>query len=297
MLSRLAESFFWMGRYLERCEATSRLLLEHHQLTVQQHSVNERDAVTFLTDLLVLSPSSLNVEELIAQVYGEESNASTILGSLSATRNNARTIRDAIPGDLYEALNSAYVAGLAENPNPRLPGTVLRSQIQRLAVINGVLEWIAPRDQSFDFLQLGRSLERLDLTARLVAAGYENIWPDQGPATMLRSVDALSTFVRGQIPLTGKRVKGFLIGDRIFPRSIYFCAQTAETSLRRLKERDDTLYREIALLRSELEFSDPNASESAQLRIAARATSVAANTSARISSEFFRPAGSIIWSN
>ena len=190
MLSRLAESFFWMGRYLERCEATSRLLLEHHQLTVQQHSVNERDAVTFLTDLLVLSPSSLNVEELIAQVYGEESNASTILGSLSATRNNARTIRDAIPGDLDEALNSAYFAGLAENPNPRLPGTVLRSQIQRLAVINGVLEWIAPRDQSFDFLQLGRSLERLDLTARLVAAGYENIWPDQGPATMLRSVDA-----------------------------------------------------------------------------------------------------------
>ena len=296
MLSRLAESFFWMGRYLERCEATTKLLIEHHQLTVQQHALDDAASGAFLSNLLALDGNASTPAELIASVYGSESDPSTILGTLAATRNNARAIRDAIPGDLYEALNSAFFAGISEQPNPQLPGTVLRSQIHRLAIINGILEWIAPRDASYDFLQLGRSLERLDLTARLIAAGYDRTWPEQGPVTMLRSVGALGAFVRGQIPLDGPHVRTFLISDRTFPRSIYFCCQTAEAAMRRLKDRDDNIFREIALLRSELEFSSASSSESDQISIVNRTVDVVVKTSLNVSNEFFRPVGSIIWS-
>ena len=89
MLSRLAESFFWMGRYLERTEGTTRLLNEFHQLIVQDRGAHAAHGCSLLTKSLGLSSSAITAAEVVRSVYGDIYTPSTILGSLSSARNNA----------------------------------------------------------------------------------------------------------------------------------------------------------------------------------------------------------------
>lgn len=73
MLSRIAESFFWLGRYLERAEATARMLAEHHQLLVEDQSVSDDVACAVLLDALSLPHESITTgHELVSAVVGTE---------------------------------------------------------------------------------------------------------------------------------------------------------------------------------------------------------------------------------
>ena len=110
MLSRIAESFFWLGRYLERAEATSRLLAEHHQLLVEDRSVVESIACDALVQTLAVpGGNARTANELVQLIVGSEQYPSTIIGSVAAARDNARAVRDSLSGDIYEALNSAHL--------------------------------------------------------------------------------------------------------------------------------------------------------------------------------------------
>lgn len=301
MLSRLAESFFWMGRYLERCESTTRLLVEHHQLMVQEQQVTATQGSEVLLSALALDGHANDAASLVGVVFGSETEPSTILGSLAAARNNARSIRDAIPGDFFEALNKSYIEIIDHHPHPQFPGSDLRNHIERLAVISGVFEWVAPRDESFHFLQLGRSLERLDLTARLLTTRYEHWWPEQGPATMLRAVGGFNTFLRGRVPMTGDRVRAFLTIDETFPRSLVSSAQSAENSMRELSSllglRHDDVLRDIGLLRSQLEYSSTAITDQFVDEVVLAAMNAVSSTSGKVRDRFFRPVGTIVWSH
>jgi uncharacterized alpha-E superfamily protein len=299
MLSRLAESFFWMGRYLERAEGTSRLLLEHHQLMVQQHLITPRRAAQILLETLDLPTDDCHESTFINTVYGNETSQSTILGSITAARSNARAVRESIASDLYEALNSAYFSARKELPNPQYPGALLRTQIQRLAMINGVLEWTSPRDDSYQFLQLGRSIERLDLTSRLIAARYDRWWPEQGPASALRAIDGFGAFLRGRVPVQSNEVRSFLIADPTFPRSMRYSAGRAQRQLGLLTTGNRMILRDISLLSNDLEYFATSASPSEEEidQLVRRAIDAASSTTAKISQEFFRPVGSIVWSS
>ena len=113
MLSRLAESFYWIGRYIERAEATTRLLAEHHQLLVEDTRVLPTDGCRVLLDALSLGEGEQNQistpHGLVRAVLGSPSDPGTIAGSATAARENARAIRDALSGDVYEALNSVHL--------------------------------------------------------------------------------------------------------------------------------------------------------------------------------------------
>jgi len=99
MLSRLAESSFWLGRYLERSEGLSRLLLEFHQLLIQDQRSHVSRGCALLTHGLGLDATPFNIKTLVEVVYGESNNPSTIQGALYGVRNNARSIRDTLPSD------------------------------------------------------------------------------------------------------------------------------------------------------------------------------------------------------
>ncbi len=127
--------------------------------------------------------------ELVELAYGEPLNPGTLLGSIYSARSNARLIRDILPSDFYQAMN--HVSAATDEFSLAAPGRSLRVILDRLAVVNGIFEWLAPEDESAHFLTLGRSLERMDLMSRLLSLKLENEWRDQGPATTLRSVGAL----------------------------------------------------------------------------------------------------------
>lgn len=264
MLSRLAESFFWIGRYLERTEGTTRLLAEHHQLLVEDTRVPADDGCRVLLEALGLGDGTVvsTPHGLVRAVLGSPDDPGTVAGAATAARENARAIRDALSGEVFEALNGVHLrltAATASDIEPASPGVLLYGVLERLAVVAGVLDWTSPRDEGYVFLRLGRALERIDITARLLAVRHDRLWPESGPATLLRSAGGLHAFLRGRHPLGGDEARAFLVLDPAFPRSMLGCATVAEAAVRELEQLGSVaqgggILRTVGLLRSELEF-------------------------------------------
>ena len=297
MLSRLAETSFWLGRYLERAEGMSRLLVEFHQLLVQDNRAHVKRGCTLISHGLGLEGDPKSARELVALAYGGPLNPGTLLGSIHSARSNARLIRDILPSDFYQAINQLNAT--TDDFSLAAPGRSLRSILDRLAVTNGIFEWLAPEDESAHFLTVGRSLERMDLMSRLLALKLENEWRDQGPATTLRAVGALNTYLRERVPLTTVGVRRFLVESDTFPRSIAECAKRADVELREIAVMTqlhvDDILRPIGMLESQIRYLGDDLDELE--RIIAKTTPAVAQTTDGIGLRFFRPIGSIVWSN
>lgn len=301
MLSRLAESFFWMGRYIERAEGTTRLLVELHQLLVQDTGEEQRKGITILMRGLGLEDEEVSsLSELVTAVYGAADSPNSILGSLDAARNNARSVRDALPPDFFEVLNKAHMRAQVQ-PDPHFPGALLRDVLESLAVVHGVFDWVAPRDEAYYFFELGCYLERIDLASRLLNMRIDLGWPEQGPATMLRAVGGLSTYLRGHVRMNGQSVRRFLLTDTAFPRSVMRSSIGAETALREIgalnTSRIESVVQSVGLLRSQLEYTGHSANDSTIEALISQSLKAVDATSIAVRDNFFRPVGSIVWSH
>lgn len=301
MLSRLAESFFWMGRYIERAEGTARLTVEMHQLLVQESGDDQqRGVVSVLRGLGLDAEANTSLAGLIEIVYGSADSANSILGSLDAARNNARSVRDALPPDFFEVLNKAHLRAQVR-PDPNFPGAIIRDVLESLAVVHGVFDWVAPRDEAHAFFELGCYIERIDLVSRLLNMRFDKGWPEQGPATMLRAVGGLSTYLRGHIRMNGSSVRHFLLIDGAFPRSILRSSIGAENALRQVGSitgaRVEPVVQSIGLLRSQLEYTGHVADDTWVNALIVQSLKAVELTSVATRDYFFRPVGSIVWSH
>lgn len=301
MLSRIAESFYWLGRYVERAEATARLLAEHHQLLVEDRSVPEVTGCSVLLETLSMSSEDVQTaNDLVRVVVGNELDPSTIAGAVSAARSNARAIRDSLSQDTFEALNSAHLAlsrGIAFTASP---GVALARVLERLLVVNGVVDWTMPRDEAYHFMVLGRELERIDMVGRLLAIRHDELWRSSGPAAALRAAGALSPFLRSGKPITALDVRRFLVLDGTFPRSMRSCAADAEEAVRGLQRQgvsdSGQLLREVGMLRSELEYASvPSPNDIEKFVDEARTAAVRAGE--EVNRAFFRQHGTVVWSH
>lgn len=301
MLSRLAESFFWMGRYIERAEGTIRLLLEMHQLLVGEN-VNDqhRGSATIMHGLGFPSSSQTSLTDVVMATYGNPQQPNTILGSLEYARTNARSVRDALPPDFFEVLNKVHMRARVL-PNPRYPGSSLRDILEGLAVVHGVFDWVSPRDEAHAFYQLGGYLERIDLVGRLLDMRIERGWPEQGPATVLRSVAGLSTYLRRHEKMSEGSVREFLLLDPTFPRSIIRSAIESETCIRSIaaltNSRPEPVLRSIGVLRSQLEYQTELINDEMCRDFISQSLRAVDLTGSAVREHYFRPVGSIVWSH
>jgi len=302
VLSRLAESFYWIGRYLERAEATARLLAEHYHLTVEDRSVPDDVAAAVVLDALSLPHGTItSPSELVRALLGDVGNPSTVIGAVGAARENARSVRDAISGDVFESLNGAYLTLTRGLMAAASPGPSMHRVIERLMVVNGAIEWTMTRDEGHWFLLLGRSLERIDMTSRLLDVHHEVLWPDTGPIATLRSAAGLTPFLRTGEPPTGDAVRRFLVLEPTFPRSLLHSARGAEEAARGLQLQgnaaDATLLREVGLMRSRLEFAGLVQDPSEVDALAAETQMSAVDAALATADAYFRQAGTIVWSH
>ncbi|MCU1693701.1 MAG: hypothetical protein JWM64_2792 [Frankiales bacterium] len=278
MLSRVAEALYWTGRYVERAEDTSRLL------DVLVHSLLEDpwvDAEAACRDLLSVmgapvaggvAPGAagevpvprqpLNVLSTTRQLAFASDGPHSIVGALTAARGNAGGVREALSSELWECLNATYHAlpaqqAIAEQRGPHGFFSYVR---ERAAMVAGLIDGTMPRDDCWRFLVLGRSLERVDMTARLLWAQA-----GQGGATgwigLLKSCSAHEAYLRTyRSGVEAEKVVEFLVLDRLFPRSVYAALLQAETVLRELDPVpgrtgvDDEARRLLGRARTELEF-------------------------------------------
>jgi uncharacterized alpha-E superfamily protein len=254
-----------------------------------------------LLDALSLSDAEVVTGvSLIRQVMGGGGQRSTVAGSVAAARENARSVRDVLSGEVFEALNSTHLSLTRGIAYADSPGVALHRVVERLLVVHGVVAWAMPRDEAFQFLKLGRSLERIDMTARLLAVGHDQLWPESGPVATLRAGAAYSAMLRTGVAVDGDSVREFFVLDPSFPRSMRRSAVEAEESVRELAQLGagdgGALLREVGMLRSALEFAvAPDSLEVDRLAVAAR---LAASTASDITNEaFFRQSGTIVWSH
>jgi uncharacterized alpha-E superfamily protein len=268
MLSRVAEALFWFGRYVERAEDTARLLDVHFHEVLEDPTVDEEGACAVLLTVMGIPDETAQKHgdsQAVLELLGyDESRPNSIVGALIAARQNARGAREALSADIWECLNSTYNSIPVQVAAARDfgPAPFFSYVRERAATFAGYAEASMSRDASHDVLVLGRSLERVDMTTRLLAArlgaGRDG---DEGWTSTLRACSAHDAYLRTyQQVVEAPRVLEFLLVDRLFPRSVFHALCAGEDALARLEPAsgrstlDDPARRAIGKARADLEF-------------------------------------------
>jgi len=266
VLSRIAESLYWIGRYLERAEDTARILdVQFHRFLEDPWIDEEQACLGLLSVMGIGATGHEGVDALgLCEIFAYDArNPSSIVGALTAARDNARGARDAISSEMWECLNATWYDLPTEVSNARSlgPHRLFGYVKSRAAVMAGLADSTLSRDDGWRFLVLGRSLERVDMTARLLSARSTDASGSPGWVTTLRCCSAheayLQTYRRA---VDASLVAEFLLLDRLFPRSVFHALSTAESCLAELDPGttraglDDEARRILGRARTDLEF-------------------------------------------
>lgn len=263
MLSRIAESLFWIGRYVERADDTARLLDVHVQILLEDPWAEEDLASRSLLSVMDRPDPPAHVEvgrEHVLDVLAyDRRSPSSIAGALVAARENARRAREIVSTELWESLNLTWNQ-LPGHMRPLRPHDYFSWVRERAAVVNGIVDSATSRDDTWTFMVLGRSIERADMTARLLTT--RALAGATGPSwtTLLRSCGAHEAFLRTyRGNASDEKAAGFLLLDRLFPRSIVFALNQAEACLSALepavqRASVDEARRQIGFVRTNLEY-------------------------------------------
>jgi uncharacterized alpha-E superfamily protein len=277
VLSRIAESLFWIGRYVERADGTARIVdAARLQMLEESGQSEETTARVILQVIMGLDPGDglVSYATVCQRLVLDAEHSSSIAGAWRAARENARRARETVSTELWEAINTAWNRWGGFETD-QVTARQLAWVRERAALVSGVADSTMSHDQAWGFLALGRALERADMTARLVATGA---LPHAGPpwSTILQSCGAQQAYLRTNRGLIrDDRVAAFLVLDRQFPRSVLFALSEAE---RRLEAIDpatermgipDEARRRLGRIRTSLEYrpvSDVMADLPAQMR-------------------------------
>lgn len=237
MLSRIAESLFWIGRYVERADDTARTLDAVLSRLLEDPWADEDRSCRLLLDSLgVAAPETERVTSgaALAVLAFDESSPTAIAGAWTAARDNARGAREAVSTEMWECLNTTFQAlPSRRRAAERIGSYAYVSYVrERAALLSGLADSTMSHDEGYRFLVLGRSLERLDMMTRLLSV--QALDPVHGPSwtTLLRAAGAEGAYLRSfGANVTPQSAAEFLLLDKLFPRSAVAALIDAEESL------------------------------------------------------------------
>jgi len=276
MLSRTANTLFWMARYVERAENTARILDVTYRMSLlpQQDELSSNEWFAPLNITGTLFPFSgryptVGAHDVLRYMVLDPDNPSSIYSCAKAARENARAVRGSITSEMWEVLNSTWLE-LQHFNESRLDSEGVRQFFdwvkERSHLFRGVTVGTALKDEAFQFNRLGTFLERSDNTARILDVKYHVLLPsvdDVGGAVdyyqwaaVLRSVSAFESYRRVyRDVITPLRVAELLILREDMPRSLHACMQAAYEILRTLEAPGaHEALRQAGVLWSELHF-------------------------------------------
>ncbi len=249
MLSRVAESIYWLSRYVERAENVARFIDVNLQLML--------DAPSGETQQWQPLVNTTGDDEDFGKRYGEatqenvihfltvdQENPNSILSCVRAARENARTVREIISSEMWLQLNKFYltVNSAAENAAGMTDLHEFFSEVKNANhLFNGITAATLTRDEPWHFFHMGRMIERADKTSRILDVKYFILlrsvhdvgtpFEDIQWAAVLRSASAFEMYRKRHGRILPRSVVEFLLLDRDFPRAIHFSLLAARDSL------------------------------------------------------------------
>ncbi|WP_144792235.1 alpha-E domain-containing protein [Kocuria palustris] len=235
MLSRIAESLFWIGRYMERADGVARILEVHlERITQLPEHEQDREARRIMTIMGVEPQAEAGVRQMIHELAWNQETTTSIAGSVRAARENARRARETVSSGLWQALNATNY-GLSGHSRDTV-GTfgLCRWASERISMTRGLADMTMSHDQSWQFLTLGVTLERADMTARLLwtRASSGGVSSEATWAEILECAGAYEAFLRSRGgSFNDESATRFLMLDRLFPRTIIYSLRRADKVL------------------------------------------------------------------
>jgi len=251
MLSRVAETLYWLSRYLERAENISRFIEVSWHMTLDQpgqEECREWGALVSTTGDNAQFYERYNAatkKTVISFLMFDTEYSNSIISCLRAARENARTVREIISSDLWEQINAFYhiIEGAGKNQGHVYENPYdLCQQIKlRSMMLGGIGNDTMSHGEGWHFCRLGRYLERADKTSRVLDVKYFTLLPsvnyvgtaydDVQWAALLRATDALDAYRQEYGRINPSNVAEFLVFGREFPRSVLHCLGVAQRSL------------------------------------------------------------------
>ncbi|MFP3873227.1 MAG: alpha-E domain-containing protein [Thiohalophilus sp.] len=257
MLSRVASNIYWMARYIERAENTARLVNVNSNLLLdlpKRVRLGWEPIIDILGnhDLFYQRHDTADERHVVRFMVSEQANPGSILSCLRMARENARTIRDIIPREAWEQINQNHLLAREEATGSlgrRKRDDFLRHIILGAQTVTGMLAGTMTHDEGYDFLRMGRNLERADMTTRIVDVRSASLLPemseDLSPFENIQWVSVLKSLTAYQMYRREMRIRvrrpdvlRFLLQERRFPRAFYHSTCEVENCLQHLPHND-----------------------------------------------------------
>lgn len=254
MLSRVANTFYWMVRYVERADNLARLIDVNQQLLLDSERLDSNRLAAFWQPIILSAGDQETFDALhsggdsaaaIDFLAMDMRNPNSIRSCIIQARENARTVRDQLSDELWEEINSLYLFVRSEGAARLLADDPARfhRDIRRAAeTFLGIAASTIARNEAWEFMSMGRHLERADKTTRFLdissylpgeevrRTSFDSLhW-----SAILRSCGALGAYRSVQREIDARGVFEFLIFARDFPRSVAFCIEAVDAALHRI---------------------------------------------------------------
>ncbi len=249
MLSRVADSVYWMSRYVERAENVARFIDVNFQLMLDSPGGEAQQWLPLVNTTgdhedFEERYGAATQENVIKFLTFDPENSNSILSCIRAARENARTVREIISSEMWLQLNKFYlmVTSAAVAPNSMDSANDFFNEVKEAShLFNGITQATMNQSEAWHFCRLGRQLERADKTSRILDVKYylllrstEDVgtpFDDIQWVAVLRSASAFEMYRKRHGRISPRGVVEFLLLDREFPRAVQFCLVAARDSL------------------------------------------------------------------
>jgi len=253
MLSRVAESIYWMSRQMERAENLARFLEVTLNLTLDQPDDladpwEPLVQVTGDTEWFLAKYGKPNQHTVVNFLAFDPDYHSSMMTCLRAARENAKSVRESLSSEAFEQINEFFhfVCDASESQVTD-PTAVFFDDVRQHALLwSGILDSTMTHDMGWHFANVGRLLERADKTSRILDVKYFNLLPnaaDVGTAiddlqwsALLMAISGFEAYRREHHLVALEKVVSFFLFHSTFPRSVHSCVAGASWSLGEIEE-------------------------------------------------------------
>ncbi|MCW8908633.1 MAG: alpha-E domain-containing protein [Sedimenticola sp.] len=259
MLSRVAENIYWMARYIERAENTARLVMVNTNLLLDlpkglQPGWKPIIEILGSEEYFLQNYDDFTERAVLKSLIADPNSSTSILHSLRMARENGRTIRDIIPREGWEQINDLYLvakSNASSGYTKKGRFDYLKRMVLGAQTITGLLAGTMLHDMGYDFLRMGRNLERAEMTTRIIDVRSANLLDEHEGLTpfeniqwmsVLKSLTAYQMYRRTiQVRVRRKDVLKFLLKDKKFPRSFFHALLEVKSCLQNLPRNESSV--------------------------------------------------------